>query len=109
MSDTQTEPNLIIIRAPDDDGDMMFAEIPYLYGELHRQGTRFMIDDPEDNYLTMEFYHVVLARTTAEGSLDLMRLAFKNGEHGAVIHELPYDALCTIVREAIDVYKQNTI
>lgn len=103
------QPNLIIIRVPDDDGDMMFAEIPYLDGKLHKQGTRFMIEDPEDNYLTMQFYHIVLARTTKEGSLDLCRLAFKNGEHDAVIHELSYDALCAMVKEAIDVYNYSTV
>lgn len=102
-------PNLIIIRVPDDDGNMMFAEIPYLDGKLHRQGTRFMIEDPTDNYLTMQFYHVVLARTTSAGSLDLCRLAFKNGDHAAVIHELSYDALCAVTKEAIDVYNRSTL
>jgi hypothetical protein len=101
--------NLIIFRIPDADGDMMFVEIPYLDGKLHGQGTRFTVENPEDNYLTMGFYHIVLAQTTREGSLDLCRFAFGEGENAAVIHELSYDALSALVKEAINAYEHSTL
>ena len=65
------QPNLIIFRMPDEGEDMMFVEIPFLDNKLHNQGTKFMINSAEDAYLTMGFHHIILAKTTSEGSLDL--------------------------------------
>lgn len=104
------EPNLVIFRIPDDDGEMMFAEIPYLADTLHRQGTKFMVDNPEDNYLTMGFHHIVLARKTNEGSLDLIRLLFdENDPTAPAIYELDYETLCRYVKEAVDVHKYHSL
>ncbi len=103
------QPNLIIFRVPDEDGDMVFVEVPYLDGKLHENGTKFILNSAEDTYLTMGFNHVVLARTTAEGSLDLAKCSLVNGEEDAVVHTIQYGDLKRIVEELVRVYNSNEI
>lgn len=105
------EPNLVIFRLPDEEGERMFVEIPYLGDVLHKQGTKFMINVPEDSYLTMGFHHIVLARKTNEGSLDLLRLIFdeRMKENAPPIHTLDYPTLVNYVKEAIDVFKYYSL
>jgi hypothetical protein len=92
-------PNLIIFRVPDEEGQPHFVQLDYDNGSLAENGKIFTVH-PGDSYLEMGFGHVVLAEKTEGGSHDITRFIITEPDDvtPAVIHSLDYPVLLHFVQ-----------
>lgn len=105
------EPNLIIFRIPDEDAPehptkIRLVELPYLGDVLHSTGQVFMPAE-DSSYKELTLSQLVLARTTAEGSLELCRFEItENDNSPSVVHELKHEKMKELVKHLLTMYNQ---
>lgn len=101
------EPNLVIFKIPDDaEGNLQFVEVPYLGDKLVRIATPFSVVG-SDAYKDLKYNHVVLARTTADGSLDLERYLLNEDstdDKVRFVYKLTFDQLAIIIDSLVKHY-----
>jgi hypothetical protein len=109
------EVNLIIFRIPDEDPEnkehewddgFRLVELPYLGQKLAEAGTIFLPHIDDESYRSIEFDRIVLARTIAEGSLELTRYQLipeKKGDPEKVC-EMDYNELSKTVEHLVGEY-----
>lgn len=109
------EVNLIIFRIPDDpdpeskenewDDGFRLVELPYLGRKLVETGTIFLPHADDEAYRSIEFDRIVLARTIAEGSIELTRyqLIPEKGDPKKVC-EMGYNELVKTIEHLISEY-----
>lgn len=110
------EVNLIIFRIPDEDDleskehewddGFRLVEVPYLGQKLIEAGTIFLPNADDEVYRSLDFDRIVLARTVAEGSLELARYQITPDKKGdpEKICEMSYDELVKTVKHLIREY-----
>lgn len=112
------EVNLIIFRIPDEDDPekkehdwddgFRLVEIPYLGRKLIEAGAIFLPHLDDEAYRSIEFDRIVLARTIAEGSIELIRyqLIPEKGNPEKV-YEMEYDELVETIEYLISEYDKE--
>lgn len=112
------EVNLIIFRIPDagpeekenelDDG-FRLVELPYLDNKLAEAGTIFMPHASDEVYRSIEHDRIVLARSIAKGSRELIRYQVvpESKDDPEKVYQLEYNELLSAVKYLIAEYNSE--
>lgn len=112
------EVNLIIFRIPDEldpankehehDDGFRLVEMPYLGRKLADTGTIFLPHQDDVAYRSIDFDRIVLARTVAEGSRELMRYQLVPNEgEPTKVYEMGYEDLVTAIEHLVKEYDEE--